>query len=148
MSTTWAARAARGVCSSRARASSARRRRAARGSVAASTTTRPGLLGSGRSVRAQAVDCSRQRELCGAETRDEPAAAGTARFFERAQHRVDAGESARRAFGAHGLAGDHAVAVEQLQRDGVRDLRGRGRRVQQRRDERPPAGTRGAGRDG
>ena len=103
----------------------------------------PGFVGGGILVRPEPVDGSRQRELGGTEPGDEPAAARPAGLFERAQHGVHARESAGGAFGAHGLARHDAVTVEQLERDGVGDLGGCGRGVEQRRDERPASRARG-----
>ena len=113
------------------------------GSVAASTSTRARLSSSIGAVRAQPIDRARQRELRGAEPGDEPAPPGPPRLLERAQHRVHAREATARALGAHGFAGDDALAFEQLQRGRVGALGRRRLGLEQRHDERPPARARG-----
>ena len=81
------------------------------------------------------------RELGGAEPGDEVAAADVARLLHGLEDRVDADEAARDAFGEDRLAGDDAVAVEELPGEGVRALGGGRRRLPESRDERPPAGA-------
>ena len=61
-------------------------------------------------------------ELRRAEPGDEVAAPDLARLLQRLQHAGRRREAARHAFGEHRLAGQHAVAIEQLQRSGVRRL--------------------------
>jgi hypothetical protein len=61
-----------------------------------------------------------QRELRPAQTLDEVAAPGLPGFLHGPQHRVDRGEAARDPFGGHGAPGQHAVTLEQRQRERVR----------------------------
>ena len=93
------------------------------------------MVADGRAMGAQAVDGARQRELGRAEPGDEPAPPRSPRLFERAQYGIHAREAAGRALGAHRFARDDAMAFEELERDRMRDLRGCGCRVDQRRDE-------------
>ena len=68
---------------------------------------------------AQAVDGAGQGELGGAEAADEVPPADLAALLEHLQHAVHGGVPADHAFGEHGLAGDDAVALDELQRRGV-----------------------------
>ena len=115
------------------------------GSVAASTSGGRGLLGvapltSPRSQRSRST-APGSGELRSAEAGDEVAAAHLAALLEHLQHAVHAGEPADHALGQHRLAGDHAVALEQLHGRGVGRLGRAGAGLEQRRDERPPAGA-------
>ena len=92
---------------------------------------------------AQPVDRTGEGELCRAQPGNEPAASRLSGLLERTQYRIDAGEPAWRALGAHALPRDDAVAFEQLERSGVRGLGRRGRRLEQRDEQRPAARARG-----
>ena len=81
-----------------------------------------------------------RRELGRAEPADEVAAADLAALLEHLEHAVHRRESADDALGEHGLAGDHAVALDELQRRGVGRLGRRRHRLEQRRDEAPAPG--------
>ena len=96
----------------------------------------------------QAVDGTGQGELGGAEPADEVAAADLAALLEHLQHAVHRGVPADDALGQHGLAGDDAVALDELQRRGVRRLGRRRHRLEQRRDQAPAARRRPAARRG
>ncbi len=108
------------------------RRRDWPGSAAASRWTRPGSESSSRFAHgAQPVEGPGLGELGGAQAIDEVAPADPAGLLERSQHRVDPGEPAGGPLAHHGLAGEHAVAVEQGQGQGVEPL-GRRRRPARR----------------
>ena len=66
----------------------------------------------------QPVDRTREGELGSAEAGDEVAAAHVATLLQSLQHGVDRGEAALDPLGQNGLAGEHAVTLEQLQQIG------------------------------
>ena len=66
----------------------------------------------------QQIDCGGQRKLRGSETGDKITAADAAALFQRLQHIVNSAESARNVLCSDSFAGEHAVAIEQLQRQG------------------------------
>jgi len=72
----------------------------------------------------QPVDRAGEGELGGPEPVDEVAAPDPTGLLERPQDRVDAGEAAVDALGDDGLAGQHAVAVEEDERLGFVSIRG------------------------
>ena len=104
--------------------------------------------GDGRAGGAQAVDRAGQGELGRPEAGHEVAPADAAPLLQRPQHRVDAGEAALGALAQRRLPGEHAVALEQLGGPGVGQLGGDGRGVEQRADQRPPAGAGGRAEPG
>ena len=112
------------------------------GSVAASTI---GGVGRRRvALGPQPVDGAGHGELGGAEAGHEVAAPHLAPLLQRLEHRVDAGEAALGPLAQRRLAGEHAVALEQLQGPGVGRLGGawaRGASSGATSDQRPaPAG--------
>ena len=92
------------------------------GSVAASTSGAVASSSERIAVGPQPIDGARHRELCRSEAGHEVAPPHLAPLLERLEHRVHAGETAVDALAQRRLAGEHAVALEQLQRLGVRDL--------------------------
>ena len=68
---------------------------------------------------AEEVDGGGEGELGGAEAGDEVAAADAAAFFEGFEDGVDGGEAAGDVFGGGALAEEDAVAVEELEGEGV-----------------------------
>ncbi len=77
---------------------------------------------------AQQIHGCRQRELRCAQAGDKVSAADAAALFESLQHVVDCAESARHIFRRNRFAQQHAVAIEQLQRQCVAALGRVGRR--------------------
>ena len=88
--------------------------------------------------RSQPIVGAGERELGGPEAGDEVAAAHAARVLHGLEHVVHRGEAAKDALGVDGLAGEHAVAIEQRsgERGAPLGLRGRATGA---RDERPAA---------
>ena len=84
------------------------------------TTVRPAL---GVGQRPHPVHRPGQRELRPAESLDEVAAAALAGLLHGAQYRVHRGEAARDPLGGHRAPGQHAVPLEQRQRERVRPHR-------------------------
>ena len=72
----------------------------------------------------QPVDRAGECELCSTQARDEVATTHLAAFLEHLQHGIRRGVPTLDALCQHRLAGDDAVALEQLQRCGVSRLRG------------------------
>ena len=107
------------------------------GSVAATVTA----TGRRRGVafRAQQIDRAGLGELRAAQAGDEVAAAHAAGVLEPAQHRVDGAEAARHRLERGDVAGDHAVARQQLLRERRRP---RGGRRPFRASTRPTSGPR------
>jgi hypothetical protein len=75
---------------------------------------------------AEEIDGGGQGELGGAEAGDEIAATDAAGFFKSFEDVVDSAEAAGNVFGGDGFAGEDAVAVEELEREGVADFGGGG----------------------
>ena len=92
-------------------------------------------------LSAEPVDRAGDGELGGAEAGDEVAAAHLPPLLEGLEHGVHAGEPALGALPERRLAGEHAVALEQLERPGVGGFGGGRQRFEQRRHERPAPGA-------
>ena len=100
------------------------------------------LVGIGLAERAQPVERAGVRELQAAEAGHEVAAADAAGLFEGLQHRVDRREPARDLLERDRVAGQDAVALQQLLGEGFRPLGG-ARGPARRRQEAPAAHRRG-----
>jgi hypothetical protein len=75
---------------------------------------------------AEEVDGGGKRELRCAKACDKIATANAAAFFKSLEHIVDGRESAGNIFSGDGFAGEDAVAVEELEGEGVAGLGGCG----------------------
>ncbi len=84
---------------------------------------------------AQAIDRAGQCELRRPQSGHEVAAPHLTSLLQGLEHRIHPGEPSLDALGESGLAGEHAVALEELQCGGVRGLgggrRGKGERSHQ-----------------
>ena len=118
------ARPPRGPAARWTRATAGPRRTAGRGRWRRARSGGRPSTSSPRSRR-EAVDRAGHGELGGAQAGDEVAAAHLAPLLQRLQHRVHAGEAALGALAQRRLAGEHAVALEQLEGPGVGGLGGR-----------------------
>ncbi len=84
------------------------------------------FFGSGRGAQlAEQIDGGGEGELGCAEAGDKVAAADAAAFFKSLEHVVDDAEAARNVFSGDGFADEDAVAVEELEGEGVTGLGGR-----------------------
>ncbi len=94
-----------------------------------------------RAERAESVDGAGVRELRGAEPRHEVPATYVPGLLHRLEDRIDADEATGEALGEDRLAGDDAVAIQELAGERVGALGGGRRRLPEPGDERPPAGA-------
>src|SRR5260221_7664511 len=85
------------------------------------------LLGIGFAQDAQALEGARMSELRAPETGHEITASHAARLLEALEHRIERPEPAGQPFRSHGVAGQDAMAREELLRHGHRPRGGGGR---------------------
>ena len=69
--------------------------------------------------RAKPINCPGHGELRAAETGDEVAASHPAAVFEQFEHRIEPGEASGHPLGLDGFAGQHPVAFEERDGEGV-----------------------------